>query len=318
MDFNKPFRYDANSGKWSLELQKAPKGEFAQCGIKITIDTGFPTGEKGAFYQTKEPSGLMGSNIEIRCFDNLSSWTSAVTFDLATLFEKLIEVMPKNKMFKETFVLSDHDIKVTEVNKSKDGKDKVYISNMCQAGFINKFIQNSPYKHPFLFCTIMEDDYMKFIENFDKINFKNFKKLHYNQTKIYNHKDKYSWDGLNKLLNIDINNTVGIELEDDIQIMYPHILFDNFDTKYNNRLTRFIENKNKEIYFIFRVRNYMRKDVVDKFYSFKNYKKILLFDEDVSFKNDYKENNDTKIVITSKENNLLISHLLEEGTLDKF
>ena len=90
MIFDKPFRYDANSGKWSLELHKTPKGEFAQCGIKITIDPGFPTGEKGAFYQTKKPSGLMGSTVEIRCFDNLSSWTSAVTFDLATLLEKLI------------------------------------------------------------------------------------------------------------------------------------------------------------------------------------------------------------------------------------
>lgn len=110
MNFDKPFKYDAISGKWSLELQKAPKGDFAQCGIKITIDPGFPTGEKGSFYQTKEPSGLMGSTVEVRCFDNLSSWTSAVTFDLATLFEKLIEVMPKNKMFDETFVLSESDV----------------------------------------------------------------------------------------------------------------------------------------------------------------------------------------------------------------
>ena len=114
MNFNKPFNYDANTGKWSLELQKAPKGEFAQCGIKITIDPGIPTGEKGAFYQTKEPSGLMGGTIEIRCFDNLSSWTSSVTFDLATLFEKLIENFPKDKMAKETFVLSEHDIKAVD------------------------------------------------------------------------------------------------------------------------------------------------------------------------------------------------------------
>ena len=120
MSFNQPFNYDTQRGVWSLELQKAPKGEFAQCGIKITIDPGIPTGEKGAFYQTKEPSGLMGSTVEIRCFDNLSSWTSVVTFDLATLFEKLIEVMPKNKMFDETFVLSESDVmrvKNTETKK---------------------------------------------------------------------------------------------------------------------------------------------------------------------------------------------------------
>ena len=110
MNFDKPFRYDPNSGKWSLELQKAPKGEFAQCGIKITIDPGFPTGEKGAFYQTKESSGLKGSTIEIRCFDNLSSWTSAVTFDFNTFVEKMIEIMSKDKVKCETFVLAHKDI----------------------------------------------------------------------------------------------------------------------------------------------------------------------------------------------------------------
>ena len=318
MNFDKPFRYDANSGKWSLELQKAPKGEFAQCGIKITIDPGFPTGEKGAFYQTKEPSGLMGSTVEVRCFDNLSSWTSAVTFDLATLFEKLIEVMPKNKMLDETFVLSESDVMRVKNKKTKNDKDKLYISNMCQAGFINKFIQKSPYKHPFLFCSIMEDDFIKFMKDFNKINFSNYKKLHYNETKIYNHQDKYTWDVINNSININVNDTLGIELDNGVQIMYPHTLFDKFDEPYKNRLERFTNNKNKEIYFIFRVRSFMSKKVVDEFYNYYNYKKILLFDEDVPFRNSYKENDNTKIIITSKEHKHLIDYLEKEGTLDKF
>jgi hypothetical protein len=117
MNFDKPFRYDVNSGKWSLELQKSPKGEFAQCGIKITIDPGFPTGEKGAFYQTKEPSGLMGSTVEIRCFDNLAGWTSAVIFDFNTFVEKMIEMMPKDKVKCETYLLAARDLGYIKKNK---------------------------------------------------------------------------------------------------------------------------------------------------------------------------------------------------------
>ena len=125
MDFNKPFTYDPQRGLWHLELHKTPKDEYAQCGIKITINTGFPTGEKGAFYKTDEPNGLKGTNIEIRCFDNLSGWTSAVAFDLPTLIEKLMELMPKDKITCDTFVLAERDIetgkKLKEMEKQKNG-----------------------------------------------------------------------------------------------------------------------------------------------------------------------------------------------------
>lgn len=121
MDFNKPFSYDPKSGKWSLELQKAPKGVFAQCGVKITIDTGVPTAEEGACYQTKEPCGLSGTTVEIRCYDNLSSWTSVVVFDLPTLLEKLIEIMPKDKVMTETFALSKRDVERVEKGDKKNG-----------------------------------------------------------------------------------------------------------------------------------------------------------------------------------------------------
>lgn len=121
MDFNKPFRYEPNSGRWSLELQKAPKGIFAQCGMKISIDPGIPTAEVGACYQTAEPCGLGGATVEIRCYDNLSSWTSVVTFDLPTLLEKLIEIMPKDKVMYETFTLSKRDVEQVEKGDKKNG-----------------------------------------------------------------------------------------------------------------------------------------------------------------------------------------------------
>lgn len=124
MDFNNPLSYDPNTGRWNLQLQKAPKDVFAQCGIKVTIDPGMPTGERGAFYQTKEPSGMMGSTIEIRCFDNLSGWTSAVAFDFATFVEKLIEMMPEDKVKMDTFLLAERDIEFIEKKKEEDMKKK--------------------------------------------------------------------------------------------------------------------------------------------------------------------------------------------------
>ena len=117
MSFNQPFNYDHNTGRWYLELHKAPKDIFAQCGIKISIDPGTPTGEKGAYYQTKEPQGMTGATIEIRCFDNLAGWTSAVVFDLATVIEKLIEMMPKDKVKYKTLLLANSDLDYIKKNK---------------------------------------------------------------------------------------------------------------------------------------------------------------------------------------------------------
>jgi hypothetical protein len=121
MSFNQPFNYDPQRGVWYLELHKAPKDVFAQCGIKITVNPGVPTGETGAFYQTKEPAGVQGATIEIRQFDNLAGWTSAVVFDLSTFVEKLIEMMPKDKVKTDTFLLADRDL---EFIKAKQEKEK--------------------------------------------------------------------------------------------------------------------------------------------------------------------------------------------------
>ena len=119
MSFKQPFNYDPQTGRWHLELHKAPKDVFAQAGIKISVDPGAPTGERGAWYQTKEPAGMQGSTIEIRCFDNLAGWTSAVIFDLPTFMEKLIEMMPKDKVKTDTFLLAERDVEFVK-NHKKD------------------------------------------------------------------------------------------------------------------------------------------------------------------------------------------------------
>lgn len=115
--FDKPFEYNRATGRWTLELHKAQKDIYSQCGIKITVDPGIPTGEKGAYYQSKEPQGMTGGSIELRCFDNLAGWTSAVIFDFNTFVEKLIEMMPKDKVKAETFFLADRALDYIKKNK---------------------------------------------------------------------------------------------------------------------------------------------------------------------------------------------------------
>ncbi len=120
MSFTQPYNYDPNTGRWNLEIYKAPKDVFAQCGIKISIDPGFPTGETAPYYQTKEPAGMTGGSIEIRCFDNLAGWTSAVVFDLATFVEKMMEMMPKDKVKAETFLLAERDLEYVKKHKKDE------------------------------------------------------------------------------------------------------------------------------------------------------------------------------------------------------
>jgi hypothetical protein len=109
--FDKPLTYNPQTGTWSLELHKAPKLFSAQCGLKITYNPGSPTGNTGEFYNTKKKSGLEGAKLEVRFFDNLAGWASIVEFDFPTLIEKLIKMMPKDKVHCETFCLAERDRK---------------------------------------------------------------------------------------------------------------------------------------------------------------------------------------------------------------
>ena len=196
--------------------------------------------------------------------------------------------------------------------------NKIYISNMCQAGYIHKLTSSQSYQHPFIFCCFDEDDFVKFVEQFDKIDFNNYKKLHYNESRIYSRKENYSWDGFNRSINFKTENSPTIQFENGLQIIYPHIHFDLFDEKYKTRLQRFQQNTDKEMYFIFRVRKFMSKKVVDMFYNCNNYKKILLFDENVSYKHHYAENEYNKIVVTNYEHTYLIKHLKRIGILENY
>ena len=62
----------------------------------------------------------------------------------------------------------------------------------------------------------------------------------------------------------------------------------------------------------------MSKKVVDRFYNFNKYKKIILFDLDVPFKNDYHDNEHTKVVMTSFELYKLVQFLHHNKILENF
>lgn len=190
----------------------------------------------------------------------------------------------------------------------------IYITNLCHAGYIHKHTQNCPYHHPFVFTCFLEDDFVRFVENFEILDFSKYRKLHYNSSRVYDHRDVYSWDALNKLINIQTENTPVIEFENGVQISYPHIQYDSFDEKYETRLKRFLQIPDKEICFIFRVRSFMSKKAIDRFYNTK-YNKIILFDGNVPFKDEYEENELTKILITCSEHDDLINELKEKNLL---
>lgn len=185
------------------------------------------------------------------------------------------------------------------------------ISNMCQAGFIHKETSKLPYQHPFLFCHFLEEDFVRFVEDFNKIDFYNYKKLSYDESRVYLRRDVYNWDALNKILEIKTQNTPVIEFENGIQISYPHILSEEFDEKYKKRLERFLNLKDKNMTFLFRVRSFMDKTSVDRFYNANNFNKIILFDGNVSYASLYEENEKTKIYITYSEHHQLVEELKE-------
>ena len=148
MSFRQPFNYDPKLGVWNLELHKAEKDTYSQSGVKITVDPGFATGEKGACYQTKEPSGLRGASIEIRCFDNLSGWTSAVNFSLDSFLENLIKLMPSDKVRTDTFVLAERDVETIKLRNKKQvinsfwyGGELTPMENICIKSFLKHGFQ---------------------------------------------------------------------------------------------------------------------------------------------------------------------------------
>lgn len=188
-------------------------------------------------------------------------------------------------------------------------KDKIFISNMCQAGWINSVIQNCPYKHPFIFSIFLEKDFVTFVKDFNQMDLTKFKKINYLESKFFEVRNLFIWDRVNDARGISTEECSVIEYQNGVQVIHPHVIKTDFDELYNKRLSRFLDNNDKEIYFIFRVRKYVEKQLVQIFYNLNDIKKVILFDEDVNYVDDFVENRDTTIIVTSKEHQQLMDQL---------
>lgn len=106
--------YNSQYGIWDFNLPKAHKDIHSQAGLKITINPGIPTGDTGPIYDSKYRAGLVGSTITFKGYDNISGWSSHVTFSLPSLLEALIKLVPKEAIDAKTFILALNDLKKKE------------------------------------------------------------------------------------------------------------------------------------------------------------------------------------------------------------
>ena len=87
------------------------------------------------------------------------------------------------------------------------------ISNNCTAGFIYKNLLNTVFENPFIWCRIFNEDFLYLIENYNKINFNDFKLQRYTENLV------------NK------TNPFYIKVENKIDIHYSHYYFEHSANK---------------------------------------------------------------------------------------
>lgn len=177
-------------------------------------------------------------------------------------------------------------------------KDSIIIGNCCDSTYINKYYINTKYQHPWYTVCIIAKDYLEFIKNFDNIEYGQYKKLHYNESKISNYKHIYSWNCHNRELGIKTEDTVTIEYNNGVQIIYPHANnWNTFDNTYKQRLERFNNINKEDIIFTVRIYRDYNDNIIDEIYNLP-VNKILIFPSNHDLKDKYKDNDNTKIFIT--------------------
>lgn len=178
-------------------------------------------------------------------------------------------------------------------------KDSIIISNCCDSTYIKKLYIGGKLDHPwYSSCCMIANDYLEFIKCFNVIDFAKYKKISYNKSKISNYKHIYSWNGHNRAFGIKTEDTVTIEYNNGIQIIYPHFVnWDEFDEKYSRRLERFNNINKDDIIFTIRIYRDYTDGIIDEIYNLP-VNKILIFPSNHNLKNKYKYNDNTKIFIT--------------------
>ena len=169
-------------------------------------------------------------------------------------------------------------------------KDSIIIGNCCDSTYIKKTYIGEKLDHPWYSGGMMANDYIKFIKEFNEIDFTKYKKLSYNESKISNYKHIYSWDGHNRELGIKTKDAITIEYDNGIQIIYPHFVnWNKFDEKYSRRLKRFNNINKDDIIFTIRVFSDYTDEIINEFYNL-NVNKIIIFPSNHNLKDKYKDN----------------------------
>ena len=189
-------------------------------------------------------------------------------------------------------------------------KDSILIGNVCDDIYCKKHYINGEYEHPWYACSMIGEDYIKFIKEFNEIDFLNFHILPYNELRIFNYKHIYSWDWNNRTLGIDINKTVGIEYSNGVQILYHHYYLKDFQNNYSKRLYRFNNINKNDIIFTIRIYPDYTDEIINEFYNL-NVNKIIIFPTYHHLSNKYCDNDNTKIIITDKLHNDFVDFIKE-------
>lgn len=130
-----------------------------------------------------------------------------------------------------------------------------FVGDSCMDTYMNRHL-NNPYT-PFDQSTCLEDDFIKFVSNYNNIDVTDYVKIPYLDTRIFKYKSTYSWNGANKRLGVNINNTFAYSYgfknsSDRVEFLYRHYhdTQENVD-KIQRRIDRFLTYyKDKKPFFL--------------------------------------------------------------------
>lgn len=92
------------------------------------------------------------------------------------------------------------------------------ISNNCAGGYLYRDVLKLEYPNPFIWTQVSAKEFIKLIENYDKINFKNYEMLKM-QKKDFTENGDF---GEHKWLS---QHPLGLRIDDTFTLWFPHILY---------------------------------------------------------------------------------------------
>lgn len=128
------------------------------------------------------------------------------------------------------------------------------ISNCCLGGFVYKDVIEQQFSNPFIWAWLNQEDMVYLVQNYDKINFKNYELSTYNNLPL---KDEVCFQ-----MNIDdkikiiyshyqfIKNKDTLEIDRKRNMVYHNRIWEYVVAKYNERLERMFSENKKPVFLI--------------------------------------------------------------------